>query len=993
MAGNTYEVVVLSSSPPAASPQHDAPSRRVAMLASSPLAFSPPASPLRPTTGASKSNTRAAPIPEGAVRGFATVGSLIRSEHFTSRLDDDFDAIQQAQSQRGPQDTTEPTPVAEKPKKRTTKKATTTTTTAPAAGDSEKPKPKPRARKAKPKSDKEILDSDDELRRPPQRPPKSPFFDDNATEPPVGPADEAASAPKLTKSGKPRKPRAKKQKAGEDGAEPVPKPKKPRVTKAKVGSGKGKQGDASVVSAHFQDGADGGDGSATRASVEDQDTHVKHPLIWDVPESPKPKKKAAPKQRQPDIIAEALELEEAVVRRRDWTPPPDTTIPSPFTDSTGKENKALSQNADGSFSNLLSNFAYAQSPSAQATTKSNNAATEAGAATKRRRIELVEIPSNNTNSRDSSPEKGKAPKKKPRTITDLVTEQYALKDAEPISNNPTSDFFESRTSTTTTRVPLNDASTADGDAASKKPVRRRNSSKSGTGKADPKPRSKKASTKATAKLKPVAEKLLSPSSAMSRLQEQDVLFGTSSQLALEESPTMLRQLQYALKESEQDVNTAAYGAPPRWPRLGRVESKRGLWAASARDDEGRVLEHLKDAYIPEPDRTQDIPLLMDGTHDIADDRTDDQSGFIDIDDIPPDPPPAIAISSDPPMPPPTASRATPVAKLRDDDRTKDMGFRDIDEFAQEPPPSGQKVASPDSFVDIDDFDFPPSAQVRKSPVSIFRPPASAPTIIDGSPKKRGRPPKSHSAVPASVPASSTPILRSTPPKPRAKSKTNTKTPSTPPTASGRFINIDEILDSEDEVLQLLSPTPPRRRKDIDSEPLPLITLSPTMSPSKANKAKTTAPDSTLTPIHRIATPLLEWSTVKTHVFSQITSHIRSLSPSTDPSKPTWHERILMYDPIVLEDFTAYLNAKTPIRVYKKATQKQIKAWNSELKSRGDEVVGLGVGVGREGDGSEVLAVEKELEGPMVQGWCESMSVCCIWGEGRGKKGTARKGFY
>jgi hypothetical protein len=350
------------------------------MLASSPLSFSPPESPLRPTIDASRNSARAAPIPEGAVRGFATVGSLVRSEHFTSRLDDDFDAIQGAQSRRTPQAAIESQSVVEKPTRRSTKKTATTTATE----GSEKPKPKPRARKPKPKSDKEILDSDDELRRPPERPTKSPFFDENTLEPPVEAAVEAANAPKLTKSGKPRKPRAKKQKPGEEGAESVPKPKKPRVTKAKAGTGK----DASLVSAHFPEEADKCETSGTRPSIQVQDTHTEYPSIWEVHESPRLKKKAAPRQRQPDPIAEGLDLEEAVVRRRDWTPPPDTTVPSPFTDSAGKENRTLAQNADGTFTNLLSNFAYAQSPSAQVTAKSTNADTEVVAATKRRRIEV-----------------------------------------------------------------------------------------------------------------------------------------------------------------------------------------------------------------------------------------------------------------------------------------------------------------------------------------------------------------------------------------------------------------------------------------------------------------------------------------------------------------------------------------------------------------------------------------------------------------------------
>lgn len=611
--------------------------------------------------------------------------------------------------------------------------------------------------------------------------------------------------------------------------------------------------------------------------------------------------------------------------------------------------------------------------------------------------QLVEIPSNQDNFRDSSPEKGKAPKKKPRTITDLVTEQYALKDAEPNPNDSSSNFFDSRASTTTTKVPLNDTSTADGKAVPKKQVRRRSSSKSGTEKekADPKPRSRKASARAAAKPKPVAEKLLSPSSAMSRLQQQDVLFGTSSQLALEESPTMVRQIQFAMKESERDADNldlVACGAPSRWPRLDGAEGKQGLWAASARDDEGGMLEHLKDIYIPEPDRTQDIPLLIDSTNDMPGGEFDDQSTFIDIDDILSDPPPTIPISSDSPTPLDAVSHALLSQEHRQNNiRREDTSFEDIDNFTQEPPPSNQNAASPNSFVDIDDFDFPPSAQMRKSPVLKFRPPASAPPTMDGSPKKRGRLLKSHPAISTSISTSSSPVLKSLPPKIKAKAKIGHKVPTTPPRGSGRFVDIEEILDSEDEALQVLSPTPPRIRKHVDSEPLPLITLSPTTSPSKAQKstnvgARLLAVDPALTPIHRISNNLLEWVHIKPSVFSQISAHIRSLPPTTDPKHPSWHEKILMYDPIVLEEFTAYLNANTLIRVFKRATQKQIKVWNSDLKSRGEAAVSV------EKDAEDVLAVEKELEGYMAQGWCESLSICCIWGEGRGK-GGARKGFY
>ena len=387
MAGRSYDVVVLSSSPPAASPQHEAAPRRVAIPASSPLALSPVASPVRTTGGASRLNSRAAPIPEGAVRGFATAGSLIRSEHFTTRIDKKRPEPKEAQPHAESPDVAGPVATVAKPRKRTTKNSTTV------ADGSEKPKPKPRARKPKPKSDKEIPDSEDELPPPPQ-PTKSHLFDEKGSELQGEVSGEAANAPNLTKSGKPRKTRAKKQKPEDGGEAPVPKPKRTRVTKPKeagAGAKGGKRQNAPTVSAHFQNDMQRDEGSAgigTRARTEDQDAPVEHASIWNVPESPQPKKTAAVKQRVPSPIAEGLGLEDAVVRRRDWTPPRDTTIPSPFTDSTGKKNNALALGADGTFTSLLSNFAYAQPPLADTADTMADSTTGGMLATKRRRVEV-----------------------------------------------------------------------------------------------------------------------------------------------------------------------------------------------------------------------------------------------------------------------------------------------------------------------------------------------------------------------------------------------------------------------------------------------------------------------------------------------------------------------------------------------------------------------------------------------------------------------------
>jgi len=395
MAGASYDIVVLSSSPPAhdlyapSSPLNGTPTcppRRVAMPASPLLALSPPVSPRKKISGASALGSRKADIPPDAIRGFATVGSLVRSEHFAQHFDDDIPGQENEQSQnKSPDDLENLTATKKKPGRRSAAAST--------ADNDAKPKPKPRARKTK-AADKETSTIDPELRLP--APKVSPFFAAEGAQAPIEPPDEpAVDAPKLTKSGKPRKPRAKKEKV--DAEDEVPKPKKTRVTKPKAAKAKagGKlREEACVESAHFRKPEDTGDAItagvlATRDSAATEIVGSGDASIWDVPQSPKPKKKRAPKKPPPDPVIENLELEEAVSRRRDWTPPRDTAIPIPSTDSVGKENKQIELDTDnGGFTHMISNFAYAQALPAQVASTVADSATGTMAATKRRRVEV-----------------------------------------------------------------------------------------------------------------------------------------------------------------------------------------------------------------------------------------------------------------------------------------------------------------------------------------------------------------------------------------------------------------------------------------------------------------------------------------------------------------------------------------------------------------------------------------------------------------------------
>ncbi|OAL57447.1 hypothetical protein IQ07DRAFT_36093 [Pyrenochaeta sp. DS3sAY3a] len=884
MAGATFDVIVLSSSPPAPAPHHPlssqhGPPRRVAMTASSPVAFSPPSSPKRASAGASRINSRAAPIPEGASRGFATVGSLVRSEHFASQVDTNF-------ARRGSLEVKEDdVPSLKKARKRAAPKTD---------GKGEKPKTKPRARKVK--TDKDPAARDPELRLPP--PKKSPFFDEDKSEPPSG----AQKDPKLTKAGKPRKPRAKKKKP-EEAAQSCPKEAQSAV-----------------------------DGLGTLIPLDDQNARLEEASIWEVPKSPPPRKKKVPKSRPPESFTEALDLDAAVTRRRDWTPPPqDTAIVIPSSGSIGKENK---EDTDGAFTHLLSNFTYIQAPKALNETTKTATSEDIVTVTKRRRVDLVEVPRNQAVSRNSSPEKGKAPKKKPRTITDLVTGQYAPRELGTDSHAPLAenDFFESRTHSK--KIPLNDIE-LNADSELRIPPVRRKLSKANSEQQTSKSKAKKPSTKSTAKSRAIAEKLLSPASAALRMSRQDVLFGTSSQLALEESPTMIRHIQRALSESEQDVHqvSAFRAPPPRWPNLDKVKGKRGLWAASSRNDEGGMLDHAEDEHVIQSHRKH-------GGHasqaEIT--RSDPESG----------------------------SDSLPLCGV---------DFEGVDDSAQGgPPPSNQNVDSNTDFSDILEDILMGSPVQRDGPAikSVPSPPAlvKPPSDVRSKPRNIEKPSQKLRSPPFEF---NNDVLR--------------YSPSTPARTSGRFINIEEILDSEDEILEALSPTPPRVGRLEDAGPLPLTSLdgSPPKRKGIALIHQTTDTPDLLPVSHCLASNLL-WENSKGAIFEQITTHVRSLAPSTDLKKPTWHEKILMYHPIVLEDFTSYLNTISDIHAYKRATQKQIKAWNQDLKRRALPILSTTEG------SEEVLVVRKELEPYMVQGWCESMSICCIWGEGRGK-GGARKGLY
>ncbi|KAF2177084.1 hypothetical protein K469DRAFT_742694 [Zopfia rhizophila CBS 207.26] len=978
----TFDLVILSSSPPPSSgvaiPKDSPPSnqQRVKVATFSPAQPSPLGSPIRQASDALKSDSRAVPIPDGAVAGFATAGTLVKSHHYSLELGNEFGEIQQAQSRRNSlQSIGEADNGRKKPRKRSTKST---------AKNGEPAAKKPRARKSKANKDGDLQDA----RSRKKGLTTSPYF-----APPALPTNEAEIPPNeeypvpKAKVSKPRKLRAKEN-AEKDEAQT--KSNKARVTKPKGAAysaeDEPKRKTTGTVSAHFQSRWNSRKDTPTSALDETSNPGLEDNSIWEVPSSPRHGKTTSKSQEQVGINGKSLELDEAVARRKDWTPIKDSGSSGVLVDSAFKENDPMVLQSDkGTFTNLLSSFAHAQNSEMQNIGPSRPILHEGAAVMKRRRIELVDVPGNQSVSRNTSPKKGKVPKKKARTITDLVTAQYDPKN--PANDTPPvrSEIFCSHATTVPTKPPAPDLP----EFTAAKPIRKRSSSKkaSDRGAVKSKRANAKHTAKATTKTQLIANKLLSPTSAALRMDKQDILFGTSSQLVREESPTLIREIQKAIRESEQDdevppgfcLDEKDKAAPCLWPRWEKIEGKRGLWAAGARDEEGMLLEK-EDIYMPEPDRAQDLPILFDGTVEIIDTSSTDSGdsplsdvpscllppsrvteqgtartvveeehsvSFDDIDNYTNEPPtqsnrqPNLSFLRIDDFPPSTQPTLTTTINSRKNEHS--LSFEDIDDYTKELPPQSDREGNL-SFLDIDDF--PPSTQ----------PPPTTATSTGSPKKRRGRPRKSESVISRSQPHA---ISK----EPQGK-QTSKSQPSTPK-KTRRFDHVEEILDSEDD--EALSPTPPRQARLQDSPPLDL-------HPSQSNPNPIS---SIQVEVFKVPAKDLEWSHIKTKIFSQISAAIKNLPPSTDPQNPTWHEKILLYDPIILEDITEWLNRETRIRVWKRAT-KVVKA--------GKKCVTIA------GGGEEMVdVVYKELETWMVQGWCQEMSICCV--EKEKKRSWRGKGMY
>lgn len=690
-----------------------------------------------------------------------------------------------------------------------------------------------------------------------------------------------------------------------------------------------------------------------------------------------------------------------------------------------------------------------------------------------------------------APKPPKKPKKKALTITELATTAY--QPAKPAEDVPAptevsiADMLQ---------LSVPESAVVDPTIEKpKKPRKPRASKMDGKSPAVKKtPKAKRSKAKVKFKEDAFLQPLYSPSRARGVERAQGFLFGTSSQLATDESPAFIRDMQLAIRISEGGFSSQPN--PPEENVTGGLsvvrdaarsirQASRALWSRAARDDEGtlhsveattvttgvQVSRALKVASIPvdglEAGARATLlssPPVAEAQHDVAVERSPTHfgdaldvsvaldTGAVGHERLPEE----LTPLSSPPLAKPQHEAVEKLsARLEDASAASvelDTHIDGNERLPEEPrsssscvtlalagianagahttwsdapvapvvlplhPPSDDSwmLLKSDGSVDqIGEVVAEPS-QVRSGdpkaslaqPTHLVRPPPpmrsrialgtldrnksisllSSPDKLIGQVQRCSFATSARICAPASPPAAGKP--RGRPPKERPASSAEPASPkrrgrprnapaevscvegrptlratmSLPQTPHPpQWTCIDEISDSDVPG----TPSPPRRRAASSSPKVPTLTLAPPPSPPKAQARASTSS------VAKAADP--RWASIKEVLFPRITRLVRSTAPSVEPNAPTWHEKILLYDPIVLEDLTAWLT-DSGLRYEVRRPKPKPRAKRKSKKIGNDAPI-----VDVEQD--EFENVEHTVSPWMVQKWCEEKSICCLWKEG------------
>lgn len=573
--------------------------------------------------------------------------------------------------------------------------------------------------------------------------------------------------------------------------------------------------------------------------------------------------------------------------------------------------------------------------------------------------------------------RSKSPKKKPQTVTAKATAPFAALEKKPENNllqylaqDTPSDFIHRRDEQQPVDKPKCRSSTKTASKA------------------------KTATAKAT-KANKQAPILLPPDKALENAMDQELLFGTCSQLARDDSPTFVKDLQQAMKESESivldtpeakqgGVTASIASGSTNGSTLSLFTASRSLWSAAARDlggslQEAEVVDLTKTpkpkplTKVLDPLSRPHLPMKQTKTVAKPSNGTGTSDGWTNVDDIPSPEHPQLETEAERLVPKSLAEAAlrnrpksrSPVKKSRAMEKTQNATTEEVPSGM----PNYKGFTASDLAKEIKSYHFKPVKkredqiallercwesknrialqslepnvnvpQPRADTVDAVEAPADPPKDASPTKKKRGRPPKAAELADAPVNGESGSKV-SSPAKPRGRPKKAATEKTTPTKKAAKAPRASKVPTKTSTPPK--HPQPPRRTEipDSESDPDPDATpRPPSHHLSVPSQPLASKPQTHTLPTSSASAP----PTPLTHskLLSKITQAISTYPPTHCMTNLTFYEKILLYDPIVLEDLAAWLNTE---------------------------------GLGRVGVDEEVSAV-------VVKEWCESQSVCCLWRE-------------
>ncbi|KAL4808941.1 hypothetical protein BDV18DRAFT_133546 [Aspergillus unguis] len=644
-----------------------------------------------------------------------------------------------------------------------------------------------------------------------------------------------------------------------------------------------------------------------------------------------------------------LHLEPAMKRRLDWTPTKERSQRG-----AALEDQEVSDEGRDSLGTLISAYGYNKTTAAP---DGAQLRTDMGP-TKRRRIELVDprvLPVKPLSLVDNSLEKGES-----------EADESAV--SKPIKKTKTR---TKRLTTLTARVTASyrEVLTESSDLADQGLFAAAGSSPG----AIPKSRRTRKTVNETSGFKVPRTIVISPEDAVKSLDEQDLIFGTCSQLERADSPTLLRDTQTALQESEKEscASSSRLNEFPETSRsssgISRLATQKNLWSVAARDAEGSLVNVEVVDLVDSPEVPKVTAQPFGNDREKCNRRSSvEKTGGLSavstakssaLSDAPPvneelpvstghtvEQPASGKLKSKPKSQMPHYKGMTDLQMAKEiqgyglkpiKNRGKMIDTLEKCWIAKHGPTASEEAQKSQTKETGEATSSAP--ELQKAEVEQKKPSAASQRKVKAQPRSQ--------PIPESTKEDSGTTVTITRIADRIKQpvmQLPTQRDSQPP-SKRTFIDVEEIQDSEDDelpspsrILDQFLGTPPRRdeknkkrNQELPTSPVPSISRSP----FRRTQAKTT----TLGSKPSLNLPDLGAQITKA-VRAQPQQGSLSQSPASRRKKPSWHEKILLYDPIYLEDFTAWLNT----------------------------------------EGLDLVDEDREVNAGFVRQWCESKGICCCY---------------